>query len=99
MLLQSLSAEALPQILLFGAMFIVMYFFLIRPQQKKAKDQKTFIESLAREMKVVTSGGLHGKIIDVSENTVTVEIDKGVRIKMDKTAIAYQTEAVTKKTT
>jgi len=45
-------------------------------------------------MKIVTTGGVHGKIIDVSENTVTVEIDKGVRIKLDKTAIAYESGVV-----
>jgi preprotein translocase subunit YajC len=75
-------------------MIAVFYFFLIRPQQQRAKTQKTFLESLAREMKVVTTGGMHGKIIDVSDTTVTVEIDKGTRIKLDKTAIAYESGVV-----
>lgn len=75
-------------------MVAVFYFFLIRPQQQRTKTQKTFLESLAREMKVVTTGGMHGKIIDVSDTTVTVEIDKGTRIKLDKTAIAYEAGVV-----
>ncbi|WP_338793408.1 preprotein translocase subunit YajC [Bernardetia sp. Wsw4-3y2] len=81
-------------ILMIVGMVAVFYFFLLRPQQQQRKKQKTFLESLAREMKIVTTGGLHGKIIDVSEATVTVEIDKGVRIKLDKTAIAYESGVV-----
>lgn len=81
-------------ILMIVGMVAVFYFFLLRPQQQRAKKQKTFLESLVREMKVVTTGGVHGKIVDVSEATVTVEIDKGVRIKLDKTAIAYEAGVV-----
>ncbi len=91
MLLQSLTdGTGIANILMIVGMVAVFYFFLLRPQQQRSKKQKTFLESLAREMKIVTTGGLHGKIIDVSEATVTVEIDKGVRIKLDKTAIAYE---------
>lgn len=95
MLAQSMSDPAgIANILMIVGMVAVFYFFLLRPQQQQRKKQKAFIESLTREMKVVTTGGVHGKIIDVSENTVTVEIDKGVRIKLDKTAIAYEAGVV-----
>lgn len=96
MLLQTpaFDASSLGQILIFVAMGAVFYFLIYRPNQQRTKNQKIFLESLAREMKIVTTGGLHGKIIDVSENTVTVEIDKGVRIKLDKTAIAYESGVV-----
>ncbi|AFM04225.1 protein translocase subunit yajC [Bernardetia litoralis DSM 6794] len=95
MLLQSLTdGTGIANILMIVGMVAVFYFFLLRPQQQRAKKQKTFIESLTREMKVVTTGGMHGKIIDVSGETVTIEIDKGVRIKLDKTAIAYEAGVV-----
>jgi preprotein translocase subunit YajC len=95
MLLQAgMDQSGMINILMIVGMVAVFYFFLLRPQQQQRKKQKTFLESLAREMKVVTTGGLHGKIIDVSEATVTVEIDKGVRIKLDKTAIAYESGVV-----
>jgi len=93
-----MDSSGIVNILMIVGMVAVFYFFLLRPQQQRAKKQKTFIESLTREMKVVTSGGMHGKIVDVSETTVTVEIDKGVRIKLDKTAIAYESGVVAETT-
>ncbi len=68
--------------------FIVFYFFMIRPQMKKAKDEKKFKEELKKGDKVVTLGGIHGKIIEVEEKTFIVEIDNGVRVKVEKTAIS-----------
>ena len=99
MLVQSMTdGTGMANILMIVGMVAVFYFFLLRPQQQQRKKQKAFLESLTREMKVVTTGGLHGKIIDVSEATVTVEIDKGVRIKLDKTAIAYESGVVAEMT-
>lgn len=92
------DSSGIINILMIVGMVAVFYFFLLRPQQVQRKKQKTFIESLAREMKVVTTGGMHGKIVDVSETTVTVEIDKGVRIKLDKTAVAYESGIVAETT-
>lgn len=74
--------------LLMGGIFVVMYFFMIRPQQKKAKDQKTFIEGLKKGDTVVTIGGLHGKIVDTTEKTVTLEVDRGTKLTFDKSAIS-----------
>jgi preprotein translocase subunit YajC len=74
--------------LLMGGIFVVMYFFMIRPQQKKAKDQKTFIENLKKGDSVVTIGGLHGKILETTEKTVTLEVDRGMKLTFDKTAIS-----------
>lgn len=74
--------------LLMGGIFVVMYFFMIRPQQKKAKDQKTFIESLKKGDVVVTIGGLHGKIVETTEKTVTLEVDRGTKLTFDKSAIS-----------
>lgn len=88
-LLQSTS-QMLPTLLLWGGIFIVFYFFMIRPQQQKQKDQKKFLESLKKGEKVVTIGGLHGVIVSVGDNTVTLEVDasKGVRMVFEKSAIS-----------
>jgi preprotein translocase subunit YajC len=84
----------LPQLLMFGAIILVFYFFMIRPQQKKARDQKKFRDELTKGMQVVTIGGLHGRLTAVNENTVEIEVDKGVRLIFDKSAISL--EATTK---
>lgn len=67
---------------------IVIYFFMIRPQQKKQKEQKGFIDNIKKGDMVVTIGGVHGKIASVEDTTVTLDIDKGVKIKFEKTAIS-----------
>jgi preprotein translocase subunit YajC len=67
--------------------FILFYFLLIRPQMKRAKEQRKMVESLAKNDEIVTSGGLLGKIIDVEESFITVEIAEGVRVKMQKNAV------------
>lgn len=69
---------------------VIFYFFMLRPQQQKMKKQKKFMESLKRGMKVVTGGGIHGTITDVSADTVMIEVDKGFRLKVNKASIAYE---------
>jgi len=83
----------LPQLLMFGAIILVFYFFMIRPQQKKAKDQKKFREELTKGMYVVTIGGLHGKLVDLADDTVTIEVDRGVRLTFDRSAISPEATA------
>ena len=79
------------QLIFFGAIILVFYFFMIRPQQKKAKDQKVFRENLKKGDTVVTIGGLHGKIESIgSDDTIIVEVDKGVRLKFEKSAISQE---------
>ncbi len=74
----------LPLILLFA----VFYFLLIRPQQKRARTHKQFIEGLKKGDRVVTSGGMYGTITGVTDDAVTIEIAEKVRIKVLKSAIA-----------
>jgi preprotein translocase subunit YajC len=76
------------QLLLWGGIILVFYFFMIRPQQKKQKDQKSFSESLTRGAMVVTIGGLHGKVLSVEDSTVILEVDKGTRMVFEKSAIS-----------
>jgi preprotein translocase subunit YajC len=71
-----------------GLMIVVFYFFLIRPQQKKAKDQKKFIEALKIGDKIVTIGGAHGRIAEVDDDTFVVEVERGGRIRFSKTAVS-----------
>jgi preprotein translocase subunit YajC len=88
-----LLLEANPQIMqivLFGGIFVVFYFFMIRPQQKKAKEAQKFITELKTGDKVVTIGGAHGSVVSIREKTIVVEVDssKGVRIVFEKSAIS-----------
>jgi len=66
----------------------IFYFFMIRPQMKKAKTEKAFRESLQKGAKVVTIGGIHGRIVEVMDRTFMIEIDTNVKVKVEKTAIA-----------
>lgn len=67
---------------------VIFYFFMIRPQQKRQKQMEEFKKSLEKGNKVTTLGGIHGKIVEVKENTFMVEIANDVRIEVDKAAIA-----------
>lgn len=77
------------------AIGLVLYFFMIRPQQTKAADTKRFRESLAKGARVVTIGGLHGQIVEISDNTVLLETERGVRLRFDRTAIAREAGGAT----
>jgi preprotein translocase subunit YajC len=65
-------------------MLVVFYFILIRPQMKRAKEQKAMIDALEKGNEVVTAGGIVGKVTEVQEGFVTLEIAEGVRIKVQK---------------
>ena len=69
------------------AMFAVFYFLLIRPQQKRAKEHRLLIANLAKGDEVVTSGGMVGKVTDLNDNYVTVEVGEGVNVKVQRPAI------------
>lgn len=71
-------------------MFGILYFFMIRPQQKKAKDQKKFTEEIKKGDYVVTIGGVHGRIAEVEDDTFIVEVERGARIKFSKSAVSME---------
>jgi preprotein translocase subunit YajC len=89
--------EAYSQILFLVAMVGAFYFFMIRPQQKRQKEHRNFIAALKEGEQVVTVGGIHGKILSVSETALILEIDKGVKIKVDKTYISHNPNSPDKK--
>lgn len=70
--------------------FVVFYFFMIRPQMRKTKEQKKYRASLAKGDKVVTVGGIHGKILDMEDNTIILEMIDKNRIKVEKSAISME---------
>lgn len=67
---------------------VVFYMFFIRPQMKKTKDQKKYREAIKKGDKIVTIGGIHGKILEVQETTFTIEVEGQNRLKVEKSAIA-----------
>jgi len=77
-------------LILMVGMIVVFYFFMFRPQQKKQKDQKKFIAEVKKGDKIVTVGGIYGRIFEISDDTVIIEVEKGAKIKIDKTSISLE---------
>lgn len=82
------------QLLFPVAIGLVLYFFMIRPQQRKAAEAKRFRESLVKGARVVTIGGLHGQIVEISDQTVLLETERGVRLRFDRSAVAREAGGV-----
>ena len=79
------------QLILLGLMLVVFWLFMIRPQAKKAKQQKSFIDNLQKGDKVVTIAGIHGVVNKLNEdNTITLEISPGSYIKIEKSSISME---------
>ncbi|HEY4798754.1 MAG TPA: preprotein translocase subunit YajC [Bacteroidia bacterium] len=80
-------------LLIFG----VFWFFMIRPQMKKQKDQQKFREAIGKGDKIVTIGGIHGKIIEVQETTFIIEVEGNNRLKIEKSAVSMESSQVLNK--
>ncbi len=88
MLLQAQGqGGGLSGIIMIVAMIVIFYFFMIRPQSKKQKEIKKAREAMQNGDKVITAGGIHGKINDISDDTILIDIAPGVSIKVDKTSV------------
>jgi len=74
-------------------MFVIFYFLLIRPQQKKTKEHREMINRLRKGDRIITSGGVHGRITGMSETTLTVEISDKVRIKVNRGSVSALAQA------
>ncbi|GMR25476.1 MAG: preprotein translocase subunit YajC [Ignavibacteria bacterium] len=74
-------------IIMFGAIFLIFYFMIIRPQQKKAKDRTRLLSNLEKGDKVVTSGGIHGIISGLDEKTCLLQVSDNLKIKVERSAI------------
>ncbi|RZA02626.1 MAG: preprotein translocase subunit YajC [Sphingobacteriaceae bacterium] len=75
-------------LIMYGLIALVFYFFMIRPQLKKQKDQKKFTEELKKGDKIITTAGMHGRIAEVADATFLIETEGGGKIRFDKTAIS-----------
>ncbi|EIJ36349.1 protein translocase subunit yajC [Thiothrix nivea DSM 5205] len=82
------AGGGLEMILMMGVFFAIMYFMIIRPQQKRAKEHKTMLEALSKGDEVVTGGGVLGKVAGLNDNFVELTIADNVTIKVQKQAIA-----------
>lgn len=80
-------------LILMGGMFLIMYLFMIRPQMKKMKEAKKFQENLQVGDKIVTIGGIHGKIVEIGEKDVVISLDQG-RMRVEKAALAADGQVV-----
>ena len=78
------GGSALPTIITFGAIILVMWLFMIRPQRKQQKEMQEFRNALKKGDKVVTVGGIYGEIVEVSEKTVLIKVDGDVKLRVDK---------------
>jgi len=78
--------QFLPMLLI----IVVFYFFMIRPQMKKAKDHKKFVEELKKGDKVITTAGIHGKIVDLNETTFLIEVESGTKIRFEKSSVSLE---------
>lgn len=96
-LLQAQQGGAYFQFLFFGAIILIFYFFMIRPQQKKAKDARKFIEEIKKGDYVVTIGGAHGYVAELEGDTFILEVEKGGRIRFNKSAISLEATKVANK--
>ena len=88
--------EQLTQFAPFLLMFVVIYFFMIRPQQKRAKQEKEFESALKVGDKIITKSGLHAKVAELAETTVVVETMSG-KLKMERSAISMEMSAALNK--
>jgi preprotein translocase subunit YajC len=81
------SANPLVSLLPLVLVFVVFYFFMIRPQMKKQKELTKYRDSLQKGDRVVTTGGLYGKVAEVKDNIVMVDVGGDIRLKIDKSAV------------
>jgi len=93
MILLQTAGTGMSSLIMFGMIFAVMYFFMIRPQIKKQKKEREYRSELKKGDKVVTIGGIHGKITDVKEDTFIVEVMAGNTLKIEKTAVSMSGDA------
>jgi preprotein translocase subunit YajC len=74
--------------IMFALIFVIFYFMILRPQQKRTKQRDKLLSELKKGDKVVTSGGMHGKIVNVEEKTIVVEVDENVKLKFERSAVS-----------
>ena len=89
-ILQATSSSSWPSMIFMVAIIGIFYFFMIRPQQKKAKDQKKFVEEVKKGDLVVTIGGAYGRVAEIEDDTFIIEFERGTRIKFAKSSVSME---------
>lgn len=87
------AGSMLTTIIMFGLIFVIFYFLIIRPQNKKQKETKKMLEALKKGDKVVSIGGIHGSIQSIKDDTVVLKIDSDTKMTLSRSAISNVTEA------
>ena len=82
------SANLISTLIMFGAIFLIFYFMIIRPQQIRAKEREKMLSNMQKGDKVITSGGLHGTIAGIDEKTVLLQVSDNIKMKFERSAIA-----------
>ena len=85
----SQGAPALLQLPMLIFIMVAFYFIILRPQQKKQKEQKEMLESVAKNDEVVTIGGIHGTIVNIKEKTFVLRVDDAAKIEIEKTSVSH----------
>ena len=88
MILLQAAGSGMSSLIMFGMIFAVMYFFMIRPQIKKQKKEREYRSALKKGDSVITIGGVHGKIIDIKEDAFIIEVHAGTTLKVVKSAVS-----------
>ena len=86
------ASSSLPMIIMMVGIFVIFYFLMIRPQQKKQKELRRQIDSLSKGDKILTSGGIYGTVIGIKENIITAKIADDVKVEIAKQAISAVVE-------
>jgi preprotein translocase subunit YajC len=84
----------LSTLLMFGLIIMVMYFFMIRPQQKKQKELRKFRDSLEKGMRIITIGGIHGKIEEIKDSSVIISVEGGGKLRVERTAVSLDASSL-----
>ena len=82
------SGGGMSMLIMIGIFFVIMYFMIIRPQNKRAKEHNKLIDSLTNVTEVVVSNGIMGKIVGIKDDTIDLEISKGINIKVRKNSVS-----------
>lgn len=88
-----MNLETVQPLIMMGLVMIVIYFFMLRPQMKKAKDEKKFREALKKGDRIVTIGGIHGKINEIRDDSFIIEVEGNNRLKIEKSAVSMTSSA------
>jgi len=84
------GGSGISSFIMLGGMVVIFYLFFIRPQQKKQKDTKKFIEEVKKGDRIVTVGGIHGKVVTVEDDTITIDVDRGSKLVVEKSSISLE---------